>query len=290
MPPPESSGRSSQSSGDGSKRWFTTSARSGPSPARRSRSARTTVFQRSVCAIRHGNRRRPGRARTIATASAPVVASGFSIRSALPRGRHGLGDRRGGGSAARRRRRPATAGSATRSRQSAWKRTAELARLRRAALGVAPAEAPRARSSGHVGADVVQVALAVLAGADEADGSGDIRRLATRKDAMAPARLNLPADGCNGNRRTVLQARHGIHHHPALPRLRRHRLRRRLPRRLHLRVHAAPTREVPEPALHPSRTSASTAARASPSAPGRRSSRRSPSPTSSRTTPRSTTP
>ena len=82
MPPPEASGRSSQSSGDGSKRWFTTSARIGPSPSRRSRSARTTVFHRSVCAIRHGIPVARMR-RTIATAPAPVVESGFSISRAL---------------------------------------------------------------------------------------------------------------------------------------------------------------------------------------------------------------
>src|SRR5947199_7989674 len=47
--------------------------------------------------------------------------------------------------------------------------------------------------------------------------------------------------------------RHGVHHHAALPRLPRHRVRGRLPGGLHLRVHRLRSRAVAESALHPSR-------------------------------------
>ena len=175
---------------------------------------------------------------------------------------------------------------------------AELARLRRAALGVAAAER-REPQLGNVGADVLHVALPVLAGADEADadargtermrhGGGDAMARLAAKRGPAPAGCIVHHPASDG---TIRQQgdRHGLHHHPALPRLRRHRLRRRLPGRLHLRVHGHRHARRSRTSSTSIPTSASTAARASPSARGRRSSRRSRCPTSSRTTRRSTT-
>jgi hypothetical protein len=120
MPPPDTSGWSSQSSPDGSKRWFNPSARSAPNEGRSSRTVRTTEFQRSVWPIKHGA---PlvRTARQIATASVPVVASGFSTRNGLRAAAtaSAIGRWSVGGTTAIT---ASTAGSATSSRQSPWKR------------------------------------------------------------------------------------------------------------------------------------------------------------------------
>ena len=82
--------------------------------------ARTTAFQRSVCAMRHGTAAARS-TRTMPAAAAPVVASGFSMSSgfrAAATASVTAGWRAGGTTATT----ASTAGSATSDRQSAWKR------------------------------------------------------------------------------------------------------------------------------------------------------------------------
>ncbi len=82
--------------------------------------ARTTAFQRSVCAIRTGTPAAPS-TRTISRAAAAVGASGFSMRSGLraaATAAASAGCSVGGTTAIT----ASTAGSAIRAAQSSWKR------------------------------------------------------------------------------------------------------------------------------------------------------------------------
>ena len=166
MPPPEASGRSSQSSGDGSKRWFTTIARMRPEPV-------------EALAQRQDDRVPPQRvrhqARNPGLPDAPHDRDGAGAgrrerlldQEGLARRRHGVDDvaveaRRHHGDDPSHRRigdevAPVGVEAQPASRACAAPRSASR-RLR-----------ATTRSSGTSAPDVVQVALAMLAGADEAD-------------------------------------------------------------------------------------------------------------------------
>ena len=194
MPPPETLGTVEPVERRGLEALVHAPARAAARAPAGARAARRRPCSSAACAPSDTGRRRRAGARTIAAASAPVVASGFSIRSGFRAAAtaSAIARCRLGGTTAIT---PATAGSATRSRQSAWNAAAELACLapRRARRPAATErDEPQLR---HVGPDVLQVALPVLAGADDADGNGNGRHERSLLRCQSSRERGEPAPG-----------------------------------------------------------------------------------------------